>query len=630
MRKILLWATVAVIVAGGAVSCTTPYEVQPTLVEFTTIAKGYQSAVTESDSVVINDVGTWEDTWDKLTAHLINPEPAPEVDFNKYILLAHFMGQKPTSGYEVEFTEVLEGAAISATVREVSPAPECALLQVITAPYHVIQIPKTDKEVKFTVEQEIRPCPLATWYDWPMFHHDAQRSGIASGAGIITSATNFRFSFDTRSQAGGDSNGSIQASPVVANDGTIYVASASQNRGTVYALDYGGNLKTGWPFIIDAQISATPAIGPDNTIYLATYVTSSGYNFFALNPSGTIKWKLKVPVADPVNFVTLNSPVVVTEWVTKGQQIVQRPVIYISARDNGYLYKIIDDDTYGRIAWEKYLSWTSNIFLGISSPAVGPSGTIYVGILDPTVEDGGHWGKIVALNPDGSERWRISLTTTNWITNVGMYEEVASPAVAVVHYPNLFHDIPPGDYETVFAGTTDYRMKAIRENPNTHEPSIDMDFRASDDIVSCPAIYDLNGDGWVEVIFGTVSIVYPRNHVHAVSFLQGTGQAPAFCQEYWRFPTGQYVVPFSPAVALAPQPTVFIGVGDSIYSLGWERITPNGIDYYPLNVESYTFIDDWVGTSPAVAQEVTNLLGAPGWVFVGSYDSKLYAFGPAF
>lgn len=158
MRKILLWATVAVIVAGGAVSCTTPYEVQPTPVAFTTIAKGYQSDVTESDSVVINDEATWDTIWDSLTAYLLEPEPAPEVDFNKYILLAHFMGQKPTSGYEVEFTEVLEGATdISAMVKEISPAPECMLAQVITSPYHVIQIPKTEKDVQFTVEGMVRP-----------------------------------------------------------------------------------------------------------------------------------------------------------------------------------------------------------------------------------------------------------------------------------------------------------------------------------------------------------------------------------------------------------------------------------------------------------------------------------------
>jgi hypothetical protein len=160
MRKILLWATVAVIVAGGVVSCTTPYEgKEPTPIAFTTIAKGDQSTVTQSDSVVISDVGTWEDTWDRLTAHLINPEPAPEVDFNEYILLAHFMGQKPTSGYEVEFTEVLEGATdISAAIREISPAPECMLAQVITSPYHVIQVPKTEKDVQFTVKEMVRPC----------------------------------------------------------------------------------------------------------------------------------------------------------------------------------------------------------------------------------------------------------------------------------------------------------------------------------------------------------------------------------------------------------------------------------------------------------------------------------------
>ena len=145
------------IVAANVVSCTVPYLGEP--IAFTTISKGEQSAVTESESVVISDVGTWEDTWDTLKAHLVNPPAAPDVDFDQYVLLAHFMGQKPSSGYDVEFTEVLEGDKISAIAKEISPGSGCIVLHVITAPYHVIQIPKTDKEVQFTVQQEVRPCP---------------------------------------------------------------------------------------------------------------------------------------------------------------------------------------------------------------------------------------------------------------------------------------------------------------------------------------------------------------------------------------------------------------------------------------------------------------------------------------
>jgi hypothetical protein len=641
MRNILAWIIVAVLVAANVVSCTTPYEGdEPTPVEFATIAKGDQSAVTGSDSVVISDVATWEATWDGLVAHLLQRPPPPEIDFGDYILLAHFMGQRPTSGYEVEFTEVLEGDKISATVTEISPGSNCTLLQVITAPYLVIQIPKTDKEVQFTVQQESRSCKTAAWYDWPMYHHDAQHSGGATGRGIITTDGNLQFSFDTRSQAGGDPDGFIDASPVVANDGTIYVAvaSASSGEGTVYALDSSGSLKTGWPFSIGAEIHATPAIGPDNTIYLCTHVTSTGDNFFALNPSGTIKWKLKVPGASAVNFSVFSSPAVVTEWVAEktssssppwGFISTLRQAIYVGASD-GYLYKIIDGGSSGRIAWGIQLSYTANTWLGISSPAVGPSGTIYVGILDPTVESGGHWGKLAALNPDGSERWRIALTTTNYITTEGVYEEVCSPTVAVVHYPYYFHNMPSGDYETVFAGTTDYRMKAVRENPITRQPSLDMDFGASGGIrTGCPAIIDLNGDGWVEVIFGTAFTL--SNNVYAVSFTQGTGIASAFCEEYWHFSTGLNWLS-GPAVAFAPnlQPIVFIGSMDpvasgnsKIYSINWDGTI---IGTYDLAAP------DCVWSSPAVAQgpTPTNLLGAAGWVFVCSILGKLYAFGPPY
>jgi hypothetical protein len=629
MRNILPWIITAALVAASIVSCTTPYEEEePTPVEFTTIARDDQSAVKQASSMVIEDEETWEATWASLVPNLIQRPLPPEIDWGKYVLLAHFMGQKSTNGYEVEFTEVLEGDKISVRVTEISPGSNCTLLQVITAPYHIVQIPKTDKEVEFILQQEGRRCPSATWYDWPMFHHDAQHSGTATGRGTNTIGSTLQFVFDTRSQANGDPDGAILASPVVANDGTIYVASSSPDEGIVYALDSAGNVKSGWPFRIYAEIYSTPAIGPDNTIYLCTSVTSAGENFFALYPSGKPKWTLKVPAASPVDFSVSSSPVIVKEWV--GSWL--RQVIYAGTSD-GYLYKIIDQGSSGSIAWGIQLSYTSNIMLGISSPAVGPSGTIYVGILDPTLEEDrqgslGRWGKLVALNPDGSERWRIALTTTNCITDdLNVYEEVCSPAVAVVHYPNYFCNMPPGDYETIFAGTTDHTMKAVRENPSTGKPSINMHFEASGGIrTGCPAIYDLNGDGWVEVIFGTSFTLV--NNIYAVSFTQNVTAAPAFCNEYWHLYTGLSWLS-GPAVAVAPtfQPWVFMGSqnlsGNSkVYSITW-----NG-----TIVGTYDLGSDNVGASPAVAQGPTppNLLGATGWVFVGSSLGKLYAFGPPY
>jgi outer membrane protein assembly factor BamB len=441
------------------------------------------------------------------------------------------------------------------------------------------------------------------WYHWPMFHHDAPHTGKARSNGIFTVSSQWQF--DTRTF---DPAGKIWASPVVAEDGTIYVVSTSPTGGgKVYALDPNGNLKLGWPFSTAAEITSTPAIGPDGTIYVGTH-NMIGDNFFALNPDGSVKWSLQVPLRPngPFAIMAPSSPVVIMD------NALLKPAIYIGTC-SGHLCKIIDDDPNpGYVQWCIYLSLnTCGVGIGFpTSPAVGPSGTIYAGIIDPA----DFWGKIVALDPDGTERWRIIHSTTPGESVSG------GIAVEVVNYPTCM-GYPAGLYETVLAGTSDRRMRAVRVVSPTSAQSV-MDFGAGGAIVSCPAIYDLNGDGNVEIIFGSAD-----NNVYAVTFTPGQN-APAYCTEYWHLATNDVVVS-SAAIALAPQPAVFIGSNDDrIYSINWEEATwpapwgPGdwGVKYYDTGSD--------VVSSPAVAQPIPTLLGVPGWVFVGSNDGKLYAFGP--
>jgi outer membrane protein assembly factor BamB len=473
------------------------------------------------------------------------------------------------------------------------------------------------------------------WYSWPMFHQDAQHTGKARSNGIFTVSP--QWEFDTRTF---DSVGKIWASPVVAKDGTIYtVSTSSTNGGKVYALDSEGNIKPGWPFCppvitTPPEITSTPAISPEvltytrpTRIYVGTH-EQAGNNFFALDPTtGAVIWSLQVPGA----IMGASSLTVAMDPFTN------KPAIYFGT-SSGNLTKIVDLGNTGSFmpadgGWQKYLS-VPNPFIGFpSSPTLSHDNTIvYAGIckgpgatIDPCCDLGGiteacdnYWGYLVALNAnDGSIRWSIKHTTTgtSWAP-----EWVSSPAVEVVDYPACL-GLPAGSYETIFAGTSDQRLRAIREVTPTSAQRV-MDFGASGLIGSCPAISDLNGDGNVEVIFGSAD-----NNVYAVTFTP-CQNAPAYCNVYWHLTTNEEVVS-SASIALAPQPTVFIGSNDNrIYSINWEEATwpapwgPGdwGVGYYDTGGD--------VVSSPAVAQPITTLLGVPGWVFVGSNDGKLYAFGP--
>ena len=82
------------------------------------------------------------------------------VDFNKYSVLAEFVGQRNTGGYSVEILEVTESDnSINLFVKEMIPGENCMVTQVISYPFDVIVIPKTDKTlVEVEYRQEVYDC----------------------------------------------------------------------------------------------------------------------------------------------------------------------------------------------------------------------------------------------------------------------------------------------------------------------------------------------------------------------------------------------------------------------------------------------------------------------------------------
>lgn len=119
--------------------------------------------------------------------------------------------------------------------------------------------------------------------------------------------------------------------------GTVYIGT---NAAQVFAFDPNGSQK--WRYTADEYIydykwglladnagfGTAPAIGPDGTIYLATYYTggvTDTHHLYALNPDGSLKWKVPFPGVNPIASITA-APV-----VDKFNRI------FICAGDNGFV-----------------------------------------------------------------------------------------------------------------------------------------------------------------------------------------------------------------------------------------------------------------------------------------------------
>jgi outer membrane protein assembly factor BamB len=210
---------------------------------------------------------------------------------------------------------------------------------------------------------------------------------------------------------------SIFSSPAIGDDGSIYFGSENDY---IYALYPNGTLK--WKYLTSIAVYSSPAIGDDGTVYCGSH----DGNLYALYPNnGTLKWFYHT-----------------SDWVGYGPSIADDSTIYFGSWD-GYLYAVYPNGT---------LRWKTGGYLAGTIPAIGSDGTIYVGnrylaaiypkngsvkwLFDPgpdrTIRGAGpaisadgtiffgtnigeyDGGELIAVNPDGTERWRIMLAT-DWI-----------------------------------------------------------------------------------------------------------------------------------------------------------------------------------------------------------------------
>jgi len=118
----------------------------PAALPIRTILKATISQVDRAKQAVARTPEEWQKLW--LTHNFDAPPPA--VDFSKEMVVAVFMGSRPTAGFAVEIAAVREdGGALVVQYRETRPRPDMMQAQVITSPCHLAAIPKRDGPVRF-------------------------------------------------------------------------------------------------------------------------------------------------------------------------------------------------------------------------------------------------------------------------------------------------------------------------------------------------------------------------------------------------------------------------------------------------------------------------------------------------
>jgi len=208
--------------------------------------------------------------------------------------------------------------------------------------------------------------------------------------------------------------GSISSSPAIAEDGTIYVGTMKGfDEGEIVAVNPNGTVK--WRYPTGYKITSDPAIGDDGTIYCG----SGDTYFYALYPNGSLKWRFKTG-----------------DYIKGPASIADDGTVYVGSYDN-YLYAFYPNN--GTLKWKLGGMGTE------TNPSIAEDGTIYIGD-----------EKLFAINPNGTLKWSFSM-------GPGRHIHMSSPAISVdgtIYVGTNIGEVLGGDIIAVNSnGTEKWRKK---------------------------------------------------------------------------------------------------------------------------------------------------------------------------
>ena len=114
-------------------------------IAFTSVARGMSSHIDEARQTVVRSAAEWQALWKTHSS-----QAPPKVDFDTSIVVAVFLGTRPTAGYSVQITAVRRTAS-GAVVEYVERKPPSSGMraQVLTSPFDMVAIPRDVQKIEF-------------------------------------------------------------------------------------------------------------------------------------------------------------------------------------------------------------------------------------------------------------------------------------------------------------------------------------------------------------------------------------------------------------------------------------------------------------------------------------------------
>lgn len=117
------------------------------------------SGIEAGRRAVIRTGSAWEAFWSEAHEGRTGAGPAPEVDFDRSMVVVATMGERSTGGHSIDIAGVYatEGGIVTEVV-ETEPGEGCVVTQALTAPAVAVSVERRSGEATWLVRQERSTC----------------------------------------------------------------------------------------------------------------------------------------------------------------------------------------------------------------------------------------------------------------------------------------------------------------------------------------------------------------------------------------------------------------------------------------------------------------------------------------
>lgn len=128
-------------------------------IKFETIEKKSSPNTNEKGNYVVKNVSEFNFLWNKIYSGAVIKPELPEVNFDKYMVVAVFNGIETNRGYDIEITKVGEkNNSIYVFLKKILPGNNCITSGSFVNPYHIVGFAKSEKEIYYVEKEETVNC----------------------------------------------------------------------------------------------------------------------------------------------------------------------------------------------------------------------------------------------------------------------------------------------------------------------------------------------------------------------------------------------------------------------------------------------------------------------------------------